>query len=210
MSENRNVSAYRAQLRERILDTAIASFAQRGIKAVKMDDIAAALSISKRTLYEVYATKEDLLFEAVKKGQQRRHDDTTRFIAEGHNVMETIIYIYRKNTETFKATNPDFYDDLEKYPKVTRYFERHKRETHQQFMDFMGRGVEEGYFRSDVNYELISHLFEALSDYMHHERLYQKYPVDEVFVNIVFVTLRGFCTNKGVLVLDRFLDTIKR
>ena len=41
---------YRQELKERILKTAMAEFKQRGVKAVKMDDIANKLSISKRTL----------------------------------------------------------------------------------------------------------------------------------------------------------------
>ena len=67
MSEIKNISTYRENLKDRILSTAMADFAARGIRAVKMDDIANALSISKRTLYEVYENKEDLLFEGIKK-----------------------------------------------------------------------------------------------------------------------------------------------
>ena len=44
----------RLELRERIIDTALNSFATHGIKSITMDDIAAALGISKRTLYEVF------------------------------------------------------------------------------------------------------------------------------------------------------------
>lgn len=45
----------RLELRERIVDTALQSFVTHGIKSITMDDIAAALGISKRTLYEVFA-----------------------------------------------------------------------------------------------------------------------------------------------------------
>ena len=48
----------RLELRERIIDTALKSFATHGIKSITMDDIAAALGISKRTLYEVFSDKE--------------------------------------------------------------------------------------------------------------------------------------------------------
>ena len=59
-----NVSTqYRKELRERIPDVAITFFQQKGIKAVKMDDIATILQISKRTLYEIYDNKEDLLLK---------------------------------------------------------------------------------------------------------------------------------------------------
>jgi AcrR family transcriptional regulator len=50
-------------LRARITEQAKQAFSAYGIKAVRMDDIAAAEGISKRTLYELYADKEALLLE---------------------------------------------------------------------------------------------------------------------------------------------------
>jgi len=50
-------SAYRKELRARLLDTAMKAFSTYGIKAVKMDYIAQTLGISKRTLYEIYDNK---------------------------------------------------------------------------------------------------------------------------------------------------------
>lgn len=54
----------RLELRERIIDTALESFATHGIKSITMDDIAAALGISKRTLYEVSLIKKLYLWSA--------------------------------------------------------------------------------------------------------------------------------------------------
>lgn len=51
MRKNNSQNSYRQELRERILATAMNEFYTKGIKAVKMDDIAKRLSISKRTLY---------------------------------------------------------------------------------------------------------------------------------------------------------------
>ena len=59
----------RLELRERIVDTALQSFVTHGIKSITMDDIAAALGISKRTLYEVFADKETLLMECLRRAQ---------------------------------------------------------------------------------------------------------------------------------------------
>ena len=60
---------YREQLKDRILKTAMQEFLTNGIKQVKMDDIARKLGISKRTLYEIYGNKEELLFEGIKDGE---------------------------------------------------------------------------------------------------------------------------------------------
>ena len=73
------------------------------------------------------------------------------------------------------------------------------------YMEFMMRGVDEGYFRPDINYTLIRHLFDALGKYMMENHLYEVYSFKELYRNMLFVSLRGFCTAKGVKILD---DTI--
>ena len=56
-----SLSTYRQELKVRILQTAMREFKQKGIRDVRMDDIAGILGISKRTLYEIYENKEELL-----------------------------------------------------------------------------------------------------------------------------------------------------
>lgn len=205
MQEIKNISEYRQSLKDRILETAMSLFAENGIKAVKMDDIATNLSISKRTLYEVYEDKEHLLFEGVKKYHALRHEQTRNVVSEHDNVMDIILKIYKMKIEEFRTTNPAFYSDLEKYPEILRYFEEESRDSKTQFEDFMRRGVAEGYFRDDVNFELIARMFDALGKYIMSEQLYKHYTIEDVFLNLVFVSLRGFCTPEGVRVLDCFL-----
>lgn len=54
---------YRKHLKERILTVAMQAFKQHGIRNVRMDDIATTLAISKRTIYETYSNKEELLLD---------------------------------------------------------------------------------------------------------------------------------------------------
>lgn len=61
---------YRIELPEKILNIAMQEFLHRGIKSVKMDDIANLSGISKRTLYEIYSNKEELLLECVRKHEE--------------------------------------------------------------------------------------------------------------------------------------------
>ena len=68
-------NTYRSELRERILAIATQMFTTRGIRKVKMDDIANRLKISKRTLYEVYQNKEDLCWRCCKETMRRNGKD---------------------------------------------------------------------------------------------------------------------------------------
>ena len=206
MQEIKDLTPYRQSLRDRILDAAMILFAKHGIRAVKMDDVSHALSISKRTLYELYDNKEQVLLEGVKKYRKKRHEEFLQEVERSKDVMDIILYIYRIKMEAFQLVNPNFYSDLARYPNILASIERDHDEQHKQFMDFMQRGISEGYFRSDLNYDLIGRLFEALGRYMMENELYRSYSMEELFRNMIFVTLRGFCTKKGVDKLDTFFS----
>lgn len=86
------LTPYRQELRERILKAAMSEFFEKGIKAIKMDDIARRLSISKRTVYEIYSNKEELLLEGMRSADQE-FDEYIREFSEqdNHDVMDTLI-----------------------------------------------------------------------------------------------------------------------
>ena len=201
MQESKEISDYKKNLRGVILDTAIQAFAQKGIRAVKMDDVAAALGISKRTLYEIFETKEILLFEGIKKYYAERQEYAREKTQQCKNVMEVLVAIYRIKVDEFRKTNPQFYADLDMYPKVGRFLNQQNQQMRTDMLKFMDRGIYEGYFRDDVNYELAWRLFE-LGKYVMVNQLYRQYTIEEIFQNLVFVTMRGLCTEKGIKALD--------
>ena len=202
MQESKEISDYKKNLRGVILDTAIQAFAQKGIRAVKMDDVAAVLGISKRTLYEIFETKEILLFEGIKKYYAERQEYYRQQTQRCKNVMEVLVAIYRIKVDEFRKTNPQFYADLDMYPKVGRFLNQQNQQMRTDMLKFMDRGIYEGYFRDDVNYELAWRLFDALGKYVMVNQLYRQYTIEEIFQNLVFVTMRGLCTEKGIKALD--------
>ena len=63
--EHEKKLAEKALIKEKIVKYASKAFAQRGIRQVKMDELASEMSISKRTLYELFGDKESLLMEVL-------------------------------------------------------------------------------------------------------------------------------------------------
>ena len=206
MNRIRYNTSYRTSLKDKILDSAIALFHERGVKAVKMDDIANCLSISKRTLYEIYENKEDLLFECVKTSFEHSEKELHDSVENADNVMDILLRIYRLKMNLLRKTHPSFYCELEKYPKILEYFEKQDGKRRAQQMDFIKRGIREGYFRNDVNYDLILDLFDVSNRYIISNYNSLNYSMEQLSYNLVFVFLRGFCTLRGVEILDKFLD----
>lgn len=205
MQETKSISPYKQELKVRILTVAMKAFAERGIRAVKMDDVASELGISKRTLYEIYENKELLLYEGVTHYYQLKEDELKCKTADCRNVMEILLTVYRTKVEEFRKTNQLFYDDMVKYPKVQRFLIQQNQTMLHKSIKFLERGIIEGYFRKDLNCELAARMFDALGEYVVMNKLYQKYSIEEIFVNLVFVSMRGLCTEKGIKALDKII-----
>ena len=205
MQETKEISAYKQGLKGKILETAMNAFGEKGNRAVKMDDVAVELGISKRTLYELYDNKEQLLFEGVKVYNEQRQILIKEKTKNCGNVMEILLTVYRIKVEEFRQTNPLFYADLVKYPKVARFLHQQNQYIHTEMQKFIQRGVSEGFFREDVDEALTMHLFDALGEYVMMNQLYRRYTIEDIFKNIIFVSLRGICTEKGVVALDRII-----
>lgn len=209
MQEIKKISDYRLSLKDRIVEESILAFASRGIKAVKMDDIARSLGISKRTLYELYSNKEELLIEVLTRSKAQKLEEEQHMYDQSHNVMDMVLTLYYMRMEELNKVNPLFFSDLVKYPRLMRLLNEDREERHMRFMEFLNRGIREGYFRSDVNYAVVTRILEGMSDYVITQRLYQQFSFDEIFYNVLFVMLRGFCTQKGIDVLEDFFKKKK-
>lgn len=77
--------------RERIIEAAATMFAEQGIKSIRMDDIAHTLGMSKRTLYEMFDDKEELLYLSVRYMQQRRMAKVKKLL---HENADDLSYIF--------------------------------------------------------------------------------------------------------------------
>ena len=202
MQNNNELTNYRKGLKTKILDTAMMLFKKNGIKAVKMDDIANYLSISKRTLYEIYDNKEDLLLEGVKNDVAMRRKNMEEFRQSNDDVLQVIMHFYQVKLIEIGCINPDYYLDMRKYKKVTDYFEENKAEQKKAAEIIFRRGVDEGYFLPQLNYDIVNRLGDAAMDYVMSSKLYERFALKDIFKNFVSVLLRGYCTEKGQTLLD--------
>lgn len=209
MSKRESSNLYRKDLRKRIQKAALQSFQEKGIKAVKMDDISTRLSISKRTLYEIYGNKETLLFECFRVYYEELSAHMENFNKSGKNVLQMLIEFYRVQVRTFSNTTPLFFSDLQKYPQVVAYLEKRRAEQKVNSLAFFQQGIREGYFRDDVNYEIVTRIADVGMRYVMESQMYNDFPLRDIFRNYLFVLVRGFCTEKGLLEFEHHLSLLK-
>lgn len=204
MRKTGNVTAYREGLRQRILDMAMSLFKQKGIKAVRMDDIATKLVISKRSLYEIYSNKEDLLYECIKNDNEIMMRKIADYASIAENEMAVVAFFIKTKLKDLGSINPLFFAEMEKYERILAFFKENSEKQMARSQEFMTKGIEHGFFRSDLNYDIMNRMGDAAMNYVMRTRLYEKYKLDEIFHTFIIVFLRGCCTKKGLEYFDRF------
>lgn len=193
----------RKNLKKQIVELALSEFLAKGIKAVRMDDIASMQAMSKRTLYVLFPTKENLLKECMALAHNRRHQAVRAVMKKSRgDVLKTIVEILKIQVDTMTTINPAFFDDVQKYPLLFKHSKESQRHRNKQILDFFMKGVKQGVFRKDMNYPLIvenTHLqLKTIVD----SRLYQRYPMHDIYRSLTLVLFRGLLTEKGYVLYD--------
>ena len=184
MSEYTKHLVPRPELRERIIDTAVEAFSAHGIKSITMDDIATSLGISKRTLYEVFSDKG--------------------------NVLEVLLKCYQRSIEQFHATNKKFFEDIKKYPKAYALMTNRHNQDSEETVNFFKEGVKQGIFRDDVNFAIINLLVREQIDVLMNTDICKEYSFLEVYESIMFTFLRGISTEQGAHELEAFIREYRK
>ena len=210
MTEHGKDASQRAELKERIIATATEAFTTKGIKSITMDDIAAALGISKRTLYEVFVDKESLLKDCILTVQAERDRYLQEVYEQSHNVLEVILAVFQKSIVMFHKTNKRFFEDIKKYPKVYNMMKERSESDSEKTMSFFMLGVEQGIFRSDVNFAIVNLLVREQFDVLLNTDVCNEYSFIEVYESIMFTYIRGISTEKGAKVLEDFISEYRR
>ena len=201
------INEYRKELKSRIIDYAMGEFYKRGVRAVKMDGISQGLHVSKRTVYEIFGDKEELLLAGLKIKNLEMREKLEVYSCNGaHNVVDIIGYFYKLQMEVNSMVGVAFYEEIHRMPRVIEFFnQEHEREFADR-VKFLKAGVEEGLFRQDIDYSLTMELLSASMSEIMHNQLYKKYSMQEMFDNYFLVIIRGFCTERGVALLNKVIE----
>lgn len=195
---------YRRELKSKIIEYAMNEFRQRGIKAVKMDEISRGLHVSKRTVYEIFGDKEELLLAGIRAQNEELRRMLDQFASENnHNVIDIICYFYRVQMELCEQVGVKFYEEIQHMPRVVAYMKSvHEHEVEDRIR-FYECGVKEGLFRSDIDYPFISNVGYITMNEIMHLQLYRMYSMQTIFDNFFMVIVRGICTERGLELLNR-------
>ena len=195
-------------VKERIQQKAEQLFRHYGIKSVTMDEIAAQLGISKKTIYQFYSDKDALVYDIFKSITEQNKQKCMQFKTKAENAIHEQYLSSDAAKEIFSNMNSAVLFDLNRsYPSVFAEFENHKK----QFLfkiikDNIMRGIKEGLFRKDLDVNIITWIqLEIVSGLLHNEEIISgKNTFAHFEKEAKDFFLHGLCTEKGLSYISKY------
>jgi len=146
------------EAKERILVKTHELFNRYGIRSVSMDDIAAQLGMSKKTLYQYYADKDELVnavFDVILTTNKSQCLECNK---KGENAIHEVFLSFDVVEEMLKTMNPSLLFDMQKYhPSAFKKFDEFRNGfLYKMIKSNLERGVKEELYREDIDTDVLS------------------------------------------------------
>ncbi len=194
----------------KIIEKATEMYLTFGFKSVTMDDIASKMGISKKTIYQHFANKTDLveavtmnLFETISCG-------IDEIVTLNQNPIEELFAIKNFVMQNLKNESASPIYQLQKY-----YPQVHETLKSRQFakmgdcvIENLRKGIEQELFRADINLELIARFYFAGMSSIKDAELFNpiQFSMKEVQETYLEYHLRAISTAKGITILEKILQ----
>lgn len=201
------------ETKERILKAAEELFFKYGIKSITMDDIAKHLAVSKKTIYQFYADKDEIVETLMREKLKQDRGELTCIQEESDNMIDEVLKIMKHMQAMFSSLNPNVFYDLQKYhPKVWRLFKEFKDDCMSKMLEeSIEKGKKQGIVRPDINTSIIARMrMDQVESAMNPELFSpDKYKILDVQLAMLDHFLHGICTLKGHKLLNKYKQVIE-
>jgi AcrR family transcriptional regulator len=193
--------------RDRIIEGAAELFRTYGIKSVTMDSLATHLGMSKRTIYEVFSDKDELLIGVLKWMAEKQRELVKKVLGDSENSIVAIFKLLEINMTHFQDMSPAFQADIKKYHHEVLINKADKCEMpdYRSNIQLIERGVKEKLFRKEINPDLVNRCLYSLVRSLMDQDLYpfEQFARREVVKNVFINYLRGISTKEGIELINK-------
>ncbi len=188
-------------IKEKIQKGAEELFMRYGVRSISMDDIARHLSVSKKTLYQHFADKEDIVTVTCRAHLERDAEQFAGIRKTARNAIEELVQLSVHIKRNMQDMNPSLLFDLQKYhPKAWKVWLNHKNKfIREAVVRNLRQGMEEGYFREDMDPEVIASVRLELVQLAFNEEIFpsEMFKLSDVQMQIFDHFVFGLLTEKG-------------
>ncbi len=196
------------EVKERILEKATDLFMRYGIRSITMDEIATSLGISKKTIYQFFKDKDELVFAVIEQETGENETECVDFRNNAVDAVHEIFLAVENLDELLRYTNPLVLYDLEKYhPRAYRKIKDFKVEfLHTATVENLRRGIEEGLYRSDLQKDIVARSRVESAFFVFNPDMFPhgKYSMSEVNFELAILFLHGVVSEKGKPLIEKY------
>ena len=197
-------------MKEDIVKRALNDFMQYGFKTFTMYDLANKMGMSKKTLYEHFPSKQDLVDACLDYALEMSCTNVTTFIEGEGSVIENVCRNQKKVQEVFNINSDRPIWELQKYyPKTYERMESEFAKTDALFIDkLLEKGWQEGLFRKDINVNFYKVFYTSVQRLrsITHTFPEREFPFWETIYTILEYFFRILVNEKGLKELERVLE----
>ena len=184
-------------VKEKILAAAAIMIEEQGI-SFRMDDLAKALTISKRTLYEQFRSKHEIVETILVHGAEDFYKQQENIIKNKSLSLEEVLYRYfRVRSNLYEAFNGESFKDIFlAIPQLQQTMNTLFKKDWDLLKDYLVQQQEQGYITQEVDIDIIIMMLQGavrrivFESSNHYEDIYKYMP------KVILVILQGI-TNKG-------------
>ena len=192
--------------RDNIIHHASKMFVEQGIKAVRMDDIAQELSISKRTLYEMFNDKEELIYQSIRYYSEEARERRLQYIRNISNSLEIMVLSLRDMIDGAPLAGRIRRNMRRFYPSVYERLEQDVQSKSKEDLErWVAACVENGYFEKSVKIRFAVDVLHHSVHGMLVNTLDEERPSNELVEMMSYsllVFIRGLRTIEGQRIID--------
>lgn len=188
--------------RQRIIEEAAIMFRTYGIRSVTMDMLANQMGISKRTIYEVFRDKDELLKGVLNWMSIKQKEVMSNMFSESENVIEAIFRMLQIMSDHFQKMSPAFQMDIKRFHSdiMGKLDEQNNLPYYVSNSEILKRGIAEGVFREDIDIEITNKCLLEVAKMSNDKDVFppDDYLNKDVIRNFYINYLRGISTQKGL------------
>jgi AcrR family transcriptional regulator len=146
--------------RDELLELAATMFAERGLRATTVRDIADSAGILSGSLYHHFASKEEMVNEVLRGFLDWLFERYEQIVATEPNPLERLKGLFMASFEAIEHRHAQvviYQDEAKRLADQERfsYVEQRNREQRKMWLDLLNQGIEDGYFRPDIDVDLV-------------------------------------------------------
>lgn len=201
-------------IKKKILKAAENLFMKYGVRSISMDDISRHLSVSKKTLYQHFIDKEDIVSMTCQAHIDSMANQITEISKSSINAIDELVKISTCLKKSSEDTNPSLLFDLQKFhPKAWGVWLTHKNKfIRESVIRNLKQGIEEGHYRPEINVEIIAAMRLELVHLPFDDNVFplSRFKAAEVQMQIFDHFVHGIVTEKGKKLYQKYKETLGR